>query len=190
MAGRFQTMGDVLGFDVVGDEDEDDAIVLGAARRVIAKSGGGGIARVPQPSWRKRQLAPGVQVPDEGMLPMALKPDNGTGIFNATTSQIVFSDIPQKPFRLERMLVSVVRTGASATGRLIGQLFAGTDLQQANIRGFDIETIGDPQGFGVRLTGTPVQPGVEIALVVNVSSALAGADTIAAFIQLIGRAVH
>ena len=66
------------------------------------------------------------------------------------------------------MLVSTVRTGVTATGRLIGQLFVGTDLQQVDVQGFDIEQVGSPQAFGVRLTMKPAQPGVWIRLVTTV----------------------
>ena len=55
---------------------------------------------------------------------------------------------------------------------------------------FDLEQIGSPNAFGVRLTMKPAQPGVFIRIVTSLSSALAGTDTIFATITLLGRNIH
>lgn len=167
------TSGDVMG-DVMGSK---------ASRRR------GQSVQVVKADWRNRQLAPGVQLPDEGLLPLPLRSTVG-GTFTAAISTQVFEGRLQKPFRGERLLVDVVRTGASAVGRLLGQIFVGTDLQAADITRIDLQQIGTSQAFGVRLTMSPAQPGVTIALDVVLSSALAGADTIFATMQLLGRVEH
>lgn len=179
-------MGSVMGMEVVGYEDDGSPIIVGKA----APKRRGGLVRVRKPDWRKTQLAPGVIAPDQGMLPLPLNGKGGTNIFALATQTITFEGQLQKPFRGERLLVSVVRTGASATGRLIGQLFVGTDLQQLDVGGFDIEQVGLPGAFGVRLTMKPAQPGVFIRLVTTLNVPLAGADTINTTITLLGRNVH
>ena len=151
---------------------------------------GGHSVRVHKPDWRERQLAPGVQAPDQGLLPLPLSPQTNNGIFTAAIPSITFQGQMQKPFRGERVLVSTVRTGTSAVGRLVSQLFVGTDLQQADVPGFDIEQIGDVQGFGIRLTMLPAQPGVFIRILSTLSTVLTTTDTIAANMQILGRIVH
>jgi hypothetical protein len=174
---------DVVGGDVVGYDDDGSPIVVTGRRR------GRSMRLPPRPGWRQTQLAPGVIAPDQGLLPLPLsgQPSN---TFTSSVANITFEGQLQKPFRGERLLVSVTRTGASAVGRLISQLFVGTDLQQLDVPGFDAEQVGDPQAFGVRLTMKPAQPGVFIRLVTALSSALSGTDTIFATITVLGRNVH
>jgi hypothetical protein len=66
----------------------------------------------------------------------------------------------------------------------------GTDLQQLVVPGFVAEQVGTPNAFGVRLTMKPAQPGVKIRLVTTLVGALAGTDTIATTVTLLGRLVH
>ena len=181
--------GDVMG-DVMGDEMDGD-YVLGAAAPALARAGRGPrrLAIPNRPRWRN-QLAPGVIQPDEGMVVLPLAPQAGGGTFSATVTTITFQGQLQKPYRAERLLVSVVRTGATATGRLLGQLFVGTDLQQAEIAGWDVELVGQPTAFGTRLTTKAAEPGVLIRLQIVLSSGLTGTDTIFASMMFLGRVIH
>jgi hypothetical protein len=169
-------VGEVMGDDMQGE-------VMGAGSRMM---------RMPRkPGWR-RQLAPGVIQPDEGMIPLPMAAQAGTpaGTFVAALTSITFQGQLQKPFRPERLLVSVVRTGASATGRLLAQLFVGTDLQQAEIAGWDAEVLGAVTAFGTRLTCKAAEPGVFVRLVVTLSAAPTGTDSIFASIMFLGRVIH
>ncbi|HEX3063387.1 MAG TPA: hypothetical protein VHP55_11955 [Usitatibacter sp.] len=175
--------------DVLGDVDGD---VLGeaphAARRPLLRL-------QAKPNWRHGQLAPGVMAPDEGMVPMTLTAQagqgtGGTGTFTSVLSSINWLGRMQKPYRAERFLISVVRTGTTATGRLLGQFFVGVDLQQAAILGFDLELLGAATAFGTRLTLVQAPPGVEITIQVVLSSALTNPDTILAFMGFLGRIIH
>lgn len=185
----FEVVGDVL-----GDDEEMDGDVLGAAKAIVRAHarGGGGTVRVKRPDWRSGQLAPGVETPDEGMVPLGMKADSGSplGTFSSTLSFITWIGRMQKPYRAERLLVSVVRTGTTAVGRLLGQFFVGVDLNAATIAGVDIELYGAVTGFGTRLTLLQAPPGVEISIPVTLSSALTSPDTIFATIQWSGRIVH
>lgn len=145
-------------------------------------------ARTPQ--FRQSQLAPGVNAPDEGMLPLPMRPDRNQGRFALGINNIVFEGSLQKPFRGERLLVTVVRTGVSAVGILDTLMFAGTDLQQVDIQRVDIEQVAAQQAFGVRLAMTPAQPGVRYAFDMILSTPLAGADTIDVRLQILGRVIH
>lgn len=206
---RFQTMGDVMG-DMDGDDVEGDEIegfdvvgedeIIGVVKR-NRRTGRKQIVRAParqmalaaKPSWRKDQMAPGVQRPDEGMVPLPLIGNAGAipGQFAVGLAQITFVGQLQKPFRAERLLVSVVRNTATANSRLLGQLFVGTDLQQGEITGFDIELIGQATSFGTRLTCQAAEPGVLIRLIVNSVPALTVAlDTITTNCMFMGRIIH
>lgn len=156
--------------------------------RSVVPVPGGGQVMVQRPQWRNRQVAPGVQAPGEGLVPITFEPQNGASVFNATTNYIQFTAKSQVPFRGERLLVDVVRNGVSAANiRLIGQLFMGIGLQQANINGFDVETVGRSDAFGVRLAMQPIQPGVDGNILIRLTGALAGADTIGVYITTLGR---
>lgn len=186
---------DVMGYDgpmggyegeaqVVGYDDYGYPIVVGAPRRRRGRRGP--MVALQKPGWRQGQLAPGVIAPDQGLLPLPM----GNFTFAAAAQTFTFSGQLQKPFRGERLLVTTVRTGASAVGRLLGQPFVGTDLALLDINPIDIEQIGALNAFGVRLTMKPAQPGVFIRIVTSLSSALAGTDTIFASVQLLGRNIH
>lgn len=199
MERRFEVVGrrggDVMGYDdvdgndvmgvaaqVVGYDDAGYPIVVGRGR---ARRGGQNIA-VHRPEWRDSQLAPGVIAPDEGMetLPM------GNLTYNLTTQTNTFQGQVQKPFRGERWLIRVVRTGTTATGVILAQLFAGTDLAQLDVAPIDLESLANPGSFGTRLTHKPIQPGVFMRAITTLSNAIASTDTIFVSLQLLGRNVR
>jgi len=197
--------GDVLG-DVLGDlEGDEPEIIVGAIavnprtgrRRVIKASRAArpaarsnAIALPPKPNWRKNQVAPGVQAPSEGMVPLPLVGIPGM-TFTSLITQITFRGQVQEPFRPERLLCSVVRTGATAAGpRVMGQLFVGTKLQQAQIAAFDIELVGTANAFGVRLTCQQVEPGVFVDLQCTLSGGLTAPDTILVSPLFLGRVIQ
>lgn len=182
---------------IVGYDDDGSPIIVGARRRrrrrrkrkTISMATHKRLIRLHKQKWRRSTLAPGVIAPDQGMLPLPME-GRPANTFTAALNTITFEGQVQKPFRGERLLVSVVRTGTSATGRLLTQLFVGTDLQQLDVTQFDLEQLGDPNAFGVRLTMKPCQPGVFIRLVTTLSVALVDQDTIFASVTLLGRNVH
>lgn len=172
--------GDVMGIaaQVVGYDDSGYPIVVhGAPPRKRPK------VLLSKPAWRQGVLAPGVNAPDEGMetLPM------GNFTYTLAAQVNTFSGQVQVPFRGERWLIRVVRTGASATGVILAQLFMGKDLAQLDVAQIDLESLAAPGSFGTRLTHKPVQPGVFIRAITALSSAIAGTDTIFVSLQLIGR---
>jgi len=188
-----------MGFEVVGYDVEGNAIVGEVMGDVMGVAAAPAMQRhhrmmhIPQkPSWRN-QLAPGVIQPDEGMVPLPMTAQAGSpaGTFTSTLNQITFQGQLQKPFRAERLLVSVVRTGTDATGRLLTQFFVGTDLQGAEIAGWDAELIGQANAFGTRLTAKAAEPGVLIRFIVTLSNAMTvTTSSIFATFLILGRIVH
>lgn len=181
-----QLQGSVMGHSVMGRRGFQ---VVGARQ---ARGHGRAIALPPRPDWRN-QLAPGVIQPDEGLVPLPMQPLSQAGIFSVAAGNggtITFQGDLQKPYRPERLLVSVVRTGTTAVGRLLGLLWVGTDLQQGDIFGFDIELFGSQTAFGTRLTCKAAQPGVKIRMVVTPTSLPTGTDSIFVNVNFAGRIVH
>jgi len=183
---HFDVVGSVMG-DV--DGDVEGSVMGDEVVGVVTR--GGHMMRLPKkPGWRGGELAPGVQAPGEGMVMLPMTAQQNGGTFSATVTSITWQGQLQKPYRAERFLVSVVRTGTTATGRLLGQIFVGTDLQGAEIAGFDLELIGTPTAFGTRLTLIQAPPGVLIRIPVVLSNNPTGADTIFASQLFLGRIIH
>lgn len=199
MSRHFQVVGDVMGYDdevsgdvmgdgefeVVGYDANDNPIVVGKRGRRRGRGAGTPVV-VRKPEWRQRQLAPGVQAPDEGLetLPM------GNFVFTATALTNTYQGQVQKPFQGERWLLRVVRTGTTATGIILAQLFAGTDLAQLDVTPVDLESLARPDAFGVRNSMKPVQPGVFMRAVTQLSTPVTGTDTISTSLQLLGKLIH
>lgn len=200
----YEVVGDVMG-DVMGDGvDGYDEVGAGPApgqqalqhMRQHFRHGHGQpnhqrVMIAKRPGWRDGQAAPGVMLPDEGMVPLGLKPDGSGGTFSATSGNLItWIGKLQKPYRAERLLVSVARTGTTATGRLLGQFFVGVDLNQATIDPLDIEVFGAPNAFGTRLTLLQAPPGVEITVPVVISVIPTTPDTVFAAVAFAGRIIH
>lgn len=207
MAQRFEVIGDVMGGDededvqgdvmgyggpmgsydggaqVIGHDEEGYPIVVGRGARPRRR---GPMVQLTKPGWRNSQLAPGVIAPDQGLLTLPM----GGFTFTATAQTNTFSGQVQKPFRGERFLMRVVRTGTTATGTILAQLFVGTDLAMLDVAPVDLESLADPQAFGVRLTMKPAQPGVFIRALCTLDTVLTTTDTIKVSLQLLGRNIH
>lgn len=197
MARYMEVVGDgeeVLG-EIMGEEDYGMGADAPAPHPLARRGAAGGhrLMRIPQkPDWRS-QLAPGVIQPDEGMVPLVLQGQSGSppGQFTASLPTIIFQGQLQKPYRAERLLVSTVRS-TNATGRLLAQLFIGTDLMMADINSFDAELVGQPGSFGTRLSLKAAEPGVLIRMIITPTPAITtgSTDTIFASIMFLGRIIH
>lgn len=164
---------------IIGYDDEGNAVV---GRRHPRPA----MIPVHRPDWREGQLAPGVYAPDQGLLTLPM----GSFTYTATNQINTFSGQVQKPFRGERWLIRVVRTGTSATGTILAQIFVGTDLAQLDVAQVDLESLANPNAFGVRLTMKPAQPGVFIRAITALDTVLTSTDTIKVTLQLLGRNIH
>jgi hypothetical protein len=196
---------DLDGDDLEGDDVDGDDVVgviiknprTGRKQMVPMRRGGGlvkpkrnTITLPNKPNWRKRTIGPGVSAPADDRLIVPLTAQVAGGSFAAAQNNIIFLGRPQKPFQGKRLLVKVVRTGTSATGALLGQLFAGSDLQQGALGRFDIESIGSATAFDTGISMTPVEPGVDISLDVLITPAPTSTDTVLVACFLLGDLVH
>lgn len=186
MSYDYETMGeDVLGDDVLGYH------TVGAARRANPKLYQALARAMPTatkpPAWRAR-LAPGVPAPGYGMQPLPLVPQTANGVFAAATTFISFQARPQAPFRAERLLASVRRSGAAGVTILATNFFVGRDLQLVELGSFDIEFFTSG-AFGVRLALSQAEPGQLIRIDCQTSVAPAGADTLSVSMLILGQTV-
>ena len=178
----YETMGEeLLGDDVLGDEyaTVGRAAIMRPRRR---------IALPRRPQWRA-QLAPGVGMPGEGMEPLPMTPSANNGILNLATQTMNFTARPQAPFRAERLIATVRRTGAAGVIVLGSNLFVGRQLQLVQVGEFDLENFS-PTAFGVRLKLVASQPGVDISLTVRANPAITGGDTIAVSVLFLGHTIR
>jgi hypothetical protein len=182
---------EVLGDDVLGDDGSSDAEVVGAARRVL-RARGRALALPARPGWR-RDIAPGVAMPGVGLEPLPLTPNVAGGVFSAANLAINFEARPQRPFRAERLLASVRRSGVAATVNgitILSQgIFIGTALQSVELGEFDVEFFG-PTAFGVRLNLVQAQPGVLVRIACRASAVIAAGDALAVSLMFLGHSIR
>src|SRR5262252_4497258 len=104
---------------VLGELDHLDGDVLGAVQQAVstavARRGGGAAVHMTKPHWRHGEMAPGVNLPQSGQVPLPLTPLQASGIFSSVATAITFEGRLQKPYQAERLLASVsrVNTGGS-----------------------------------------------------------------------------
>jgi hypothetical protein len=204
----------VLGeaLDGHGGGDEHVSAVLGRVGAVLGElahelAGAGAISvgkghhhghHMRRPHWREQELAPGVVLPGEGLVPLPMTPLQNNGLYANTTNggpaAITFQGQIQVPFRSERLLAQSIRSGTTAqTGqRIYAQFFVGIGLQQAEIFGVDLELLGAPNAFDVRMTMIQAPPGVLLRALTTLTGVIPTAPD---FVELpgfmfLGRVVH
>jgi hypothetical protein len=189
-------LGDYESDEVIGDDEvmgeEGGYEVVGAGRvlRGVRRAPARRLLRLPaRPDWR-RELAPGVPAPAEGLEPLPLQPRENAGVFDAGNPAITFEGRPQAPFRAERLIVSVTRSAGAALVRILGQgIFVGRELQLLELNNFDIEFF-QANAFGVRLKLAQAQPGVLIRIPCVNSIAVAPGESVQVNMIFLGRSIR
>lgn len=193
-------LGAVLG-DLEGVDDETLGEVARAVRHHMQKRGrhlpghrpgldGHGMHR---PSWRGRELAPGVNEPGEGVVPLPLTPINAGGVWSVATTlgQITYQGQLQKPYKSKRLIATSQRVGASATALLLGQIFVGVDLNQAQLFPVDLEGLGAPTAFDTGMSLMQAPPGVIVSILASLGGTPpTGTDSIFLSMFFLGHIIH
>jgi hypothetical protein len=187
----------VLG-QILGELDNLDGDVLGAVAqtvsKAIAKRGGGAQVTMNKPHWRHGEMAPGVNLPQSGQVPLPLTPLTASGIFSSVATSITFEGRLQKPYQAERLMASVSRinTGGSVGSiQVLAQIFVGVDLNQAQLQGVNIELLGAANAFDTRMRLLQAPPGVAISLLCNLfGGAPTGTDVLATSMFFLGEVIH
>jgi hypothetical protein len=137
---------------------------------------------IHSPQWRPMN-APGSPPLGEGHVPLPLNPETFGGSWGNTTgggapagTTIIFSSRPQKPFKTSRLLIRGTKSGATAVGNMIGQVFVGTDLQQGEVGNIDLESIGAGNAFDTWISFKQAEPGVWIRVLATLTAFPTGTD--------------
>lgn len=185
------------------DDDMDGDSVLGESESLIGYETTGSlmgarrpprlrrrrVLRLPKkPKWRNA-LAPGVPDPGQGLEPLPLTPTLNNGIFDAATPNISFQARPQAPFRAERLLASVRRTGAAGILVLAQNVFIGRNLQMVETGTFDVEFFS-PTAFGVRLNLVASTPGILIRIDCTTSAVVPANEALATSMMFLGHTIR
>ena len=146
------------------------------------------------PPWRP-MMAPGSPPLGEGHVGMPLSPESFGGMWGGAAgatagASIVFSARPQKPFKTTRLLISATKAGATAIGRLVGQIFVGTDLQQGELGNMDLESLGAGGSFDTWLSLKQAEPGVWIRVQATLTAFPNTSDFETYVITAIGHYLH
>lgn len=186
-------LGSVLGELDGLDDDALEGVGQAITHAIHRRRGGGHHIQVHKPDWRGGELAPGVNAPQGGQVPLPMNPLSQGGIFSvaAGLGAITYEGKLQKPYRAERLMASTVRTGATATARCLGQIFVGVDLNQAQLQGVDVEVLGAPTAFDTRMKLMQAPPGVSISILVTLfGTPPSGSDSIALTMFFLGEVIH
>lgn len=185
---------DVVGDDIMGEESGYEVVGAapgGIARavRALRKPPQRLLAIPPRPQWR-RELAPGVPAPAEGLEPLPLTPQANGGVFDSVTPAITWEARPQAPFRAERLLVSIRRSAGAALTQVLGQgIFIGRELQLLELGNFDLEFFSQT-AFGVRLKLAQAQPGVLIRIPAITNVPVPAGEFVSATLMFLGRSIR
>lgn len=139
------------------------------------------------PSWfKKTKMIPGASGADQLMSPLGL----GNGVLTNTNSIVVLTAKPQRPFRGERLLISLARTPAATVVPVrLSEFKIGENSQLVGAGDLPAEAF-DPAAFGVRLAMSASAPGIDIVLRLETNqNAVPAGESIAVTAAIIGRAL-
>jgi hypothetical protein len=142
-------------------------------------------------------MAPGSPPLGEGHVALPLNPESFGGSWGNTAAggaaagtTIIFSGRPQKPFKAARLIVRGTKSGATAVGNLIGQVFVGTDLQQGELGNIDLESIGAATAFDTWISWKQAEPGVWIRAQATLTAFPTGTDFETYTMTVLGHYLH
>jgi hypothetical protein len=199
MPGYPRTVGYYPGTGVYGDYVAGAAMVpfghMPAPMLPVHPAHGG--HPIHSPPWRNMN-APGSPPLGEGhvFMPLNAETFNGTWGAGATPAgaaagaTITFTGRPQKPFKATRVIVRGTKSGATAVGNLIGQVFVGTDLQQGDLGNVDLESIGAATAFDTWVSWKQAEPGVAIKIQATLTAFPTGTDFELYTITVVGHYLH
>ena len=196
------TMGDVMGDDLDGDDLDgdvmgDDLDGMAVVGRRVMRARAGAMARLARkPDWRHGIVTPGIALPRQGMEMLTFVPDSNGGVFDTSNigALITFTARPQRPYRPERLVAFVSRTADAVAGVPAGfvlsdGIFVGTALNQLTRGEFNIEVYG-PTAFGVRMSLSEASPGIDITIKCRLTIPPVGTQAVGVSLQFLGRSLR
>lgn len=129
---------------------------------------------------------PGVPMPGVRLQPLGL----GATAFTAASGTILnLTAQPQRPFKGQRLVIDITRTGATATGLVtVSRLDIGTANQMVASTSLAASAFA-ATAFDVNLQLDPATPGITITLQLAISVAPGGADRVDCAAVIMGTAV-
>lgn len=166
-------------FDTLADLDDVGSLEIGdyvGARRRPARRGG-------RPAPRGRQIAartlmpqvPGVPMPGARLQPLGL----GATAFTASSGvTLSLSALPQRPFKGQRLILDVTRTGTTATGLVtVQQFLVGTNNQLVGAGALSANAFA-ATAFDANIAIDPATPGISIQVLLATTVAPSSSDRI------------
>lgn len=136
-----------------------------------------------------RRLVPTTPgVPNSGLRlqPLGM---GATAFTLASGTLLALSAQPQRPFKGQRMVLDITRTGATSTGLVtITRLDVGTDNQLVGAGSISAGAFA-ANAFDVNLSMAPATPGITITLQMNISAAPTTTDRVDIGATLFGTAI-
>jgi hypothetical protein len=158
-----------------------------AAQRGMTRRGGGGMFSSPGvPARRLIPRVPGVPMPGARLQPLGF----GSSAFTVASGTVLsLTATPQRPFKGQRLVVDITRTGATATGLItITRLDVGTANQLVSSGPLAAAAFA-ATAFDVNLELDPATPGILIVVQLAISVAPAAADRVDFAAVMFGTAV-
>lgn len=157
------------------------ALEIGRRRRRAMQRRGGGV-----PGRRLIPRVPGVPMPGARLQPLGF----GASAFTAASGTVLsLTATPQRPFKGQRLVVDITRTGATATGLItITRLDVGTANQLVSSGPLSAAAFA-ATAFDVNLQLDPATPGILIVVQFAISAAPGAADRVDFSATMFGTAV-
>ena len=168
---EFDDLADYL--DGYGGECDMGSLEIGRRRFRRRRSRSAAPRRMP--GRRLIPRIPGVPMPGARLQPLGI----GSSAFTLTSGTVLsLTARPQRPFKGQRLVVDISRTGATATGLVtITRLDVGTANQLVS-SGSLIAGAFAATAFDVNLQLDPATPGIDVTVQFNISVAPAGTDRV------------
>lgn len=147
---------------------------------------------IEKASWRGKELAPGINVPGEGHVPLPMLPLQNNGVFQSTQPTITFQGAIQKPYKARRFLYQQAASGGNAASAIVlGQIFVGTDLQQAQLQPIPLAVLGAPTLFDGYMSLMQATPGVIVSILCSLAgTGIGDTSTLTVVMFWLGHVMH
>ncbi len=145
-----------------------------------------------RPSWRGREISPGINTPGEGHVPLPMLPLQNNGVFQSTQPTITFQGAIQKPYKARRYLYTQAASGGNAASAIVvGQIFVGTDLQQAQLQPIPLSILGAPTLFDGYMSLMQATPGVIVSILCSLAgTGITDTSTLTVVMFWLGHVIH
>lgn len=162
-----------MDFDDLADLEDIGSLEIGAPRRrgrMTRRGRGRGV-----PARRLIPRVPGVPMPGARLQPLGF----GASAFTATSGTVLsLQATPQRPFKGQRLVVDITRTGATSTGLVtVTRLDVGTANQLVSSGPLSAAAFA-ATAFDVNLQLDPATPGILIVVQFAISAAPTVADRV------------